>query len=106
DLPSDLTLGSLFTLHSPTVTLTKLAYTFGGSLSGTVDFSTTGASLDLGVVSASVGQSSGSYNLATKALSMSLGDFSLSLAGFADVSAGSVTLTYVPASDGSSVMTV
>jgi len=106
-LTSDLTLGSLLKLTKPTITLTNLAYTIGGSLSVTVGFSATGASLHLGpVLDASVGQSSGDYNLATHALSMTLGNFSLSLAQFANVTATSVALSYVPADDGSSEMTV
>jgi len=107
NLPSDLTLGNLLTLTSPTVTLSNVAYTFGGNLSGTVDFSTTGASLQLGAaLEASVGQSSGSYNLATHALSMTLDNFSLSLAGFANLTAAGISLSYEPATDGSSQITV
>src|SRR5439155_21057853 len=68
NLPSNLTLGNLLTLTTPSITLTDVDYTFGGGLSGAVGFSATGASLRLGAaLDASVGQSSGSYNLATQA---------------------------------------
>src|SRR5262249_50371624 len=74
---------------------------------GTVGFSTTGASLQLGTaLDASVGQSSGSYNLATDALSMTLNNLGLNLAGFADIKASTIALSYVPATDGSSEMTL
>ncbi len=42
------------------------------------------------------------YNLATEALSLTLASFSLSLADFANITASTVTLTYTPATDGSS----
>ena len=99
----DLSLGSLLTLSTPTVTLTNVAYTLGAGLSGTVGFSASGATLQFGsALDASVGQTNGNFNLATEALSLTFASFSLSLADFANLTAQAVTLTYTPATDGTS----
>jgi hypothetical protein len=101
--PGTLTLGSLLTLTTPTVTLTNVDYTVGGTLTGTVGFGAGTASLQLGSeLDASVGQTNGTYNLATGMLSLTLLNFGLSLTDFANITASTVTLTYTPATDGSS----
>ncbi|MHB1421756.1 MAG: beta strand repeat-containing protein [Gemmataceae bacterium] len=106
-LASNLTLGSVLTVNTPAVTLTNIAYIFGGSLTGTVGISSAGASLELGsTLDASLGQTTGSYDLGTEALSVTLNTFSLNVAGFADLSAATLSLNYVPATSGSSQMTV
>ena len=103
----DLDLGGLLTLQTPTVTLSNINYTFGGSLSGSVGFSTTGGSLHLGAtLNASVGVSSGSYNIASGELALALANFSLSLPNFAEVRATTLALSYIPVTGGVSELTV
>ena len=98
----DLTLGShLLTVTAPNVTLTDIAYTFGGpqspgTLSGTVALSAAGASLDLGTPNLSLGQTNATYNLASRQLLVTLANFDLNLAGFADISANNIELSYIP----------
>src|SRR5262249_44760618 len=101
-LSKDLVLGDLLTLKKPTVKLTTVPYVLGGDLRGEVDFSTGGASLDLGGFSATIGSVTSSYSLATHALSVTSPDpsatpttpptpaFSLSILGFADISASAL----------------
>ncbi len=97
-LASNLTLGGLLTLTTPSVSLANISYTVGGTLSGEVGFSG-GASLQFGsALSASVASVSGGYNLATGVLSLALSTFGLNLAGFANVSASTVALLYTPQS--------
>ncbi len=92
----DIVLGSILTLQAPAVTLTDLAYTDGGTLTGTVGFST-GVTLQLGTaLDAHVGSANGTYDLDTGELSLTLNTFSLTVAGFAEVSAATIALSYTP----------
>ena len=96
---NDLTLGSLVTLTAPTVSISGLGYTFGGSLRGTVGLSA-GATLHLGsAFNVSVASSVGSYDLVSKALSLQLSNFVIGIAGFAQVTIASAGLLYSPAVD-------
>ncbi|MDI1314237.1 hypothetical protein, partial [Prosthecobacter sp.] len=102
DLPS-FEIGGLLSLTAPRITVTNLDYTFGGSLTGILDFYAAGASLTLGAaLSASIGATHGNYNLASKELQMTLNDVAFNIGGFADISATSATLSYVPTVGGTS----
>ena len=95
-LTGNLSLGGLLTLTTPSITLTNIAYTVGGTLSGSVGLSG-GASLQFGsALNASIVTASGTYNLASGVLSMALTTFGLNLAGFANFGAATVSLSYNP----------
>ncbi len=98
---SDITLGGLLALQAPTIiTLTNINYSFGGTLSGTVGFDTTSAVLHVGsALDTSASHLSGSYDLASGVLTVTLDSFGLDLAGFATLSASGAVITYAPASD-------
>ena len=88
-------MASLLTLTTPSITLTNLAYTLGGTLSGTVNFSCASASLEFGsALDASAGAVNGSYSLGSGNLSLDIDNFSLNLANVADLTAATISLTY------------
>lgn len=94
-------LGGLVSFSAaPSVTLTKVSYTAGGTLGGTVTLDPTTVTLTLGSATAS-GTFSGDYNIKTGTLNAKLDSFSLNLAGFVSVTGSGLVVLYQPSTDGS-----
>ena len=100
-IPS-ITLGGVLSLTTPTITLTNLTYTYGGSLSGTLGFSAgamtgpPGAALELAQgLSVSAQTLTGSYNFGSGVLNVTLAPFDLDLS-FVNFQAASAALSYTP----------
>lgn len=112
---SNVTLGSFFSLTNPSLTFTDVSYQNGGLLAGTLELTTTSATLTLGsVLTASITDSdeamggdmnlfalAGSYDLTTKNFQFTLDQFDLMVAGFVTAHLDGAAFYYEPSEDGS-----
>ncbi|HEY9248054.1 MAG TPA: hypothetical protein VIO38_02935, partial [Rariglobus sp.] len=104
-------LGSLLTLQAPTISLTDVSYTTGGTLQGYVGLSVGNTTLTLGsVLTLAITDSNsdadtyaiqGGYNLSTKVFELSLDTISLTIGSFATLGAAGAALNYDPNATGS-----
>lgn len=92
-------LGGLLSFSSaPTVTLTNLSYTAGGSLGGVIALSPVTVDFNLGSAAAS-GAFSGNYNLKTGVLEAELDSFAVSFPNFVSINGSGLLVTYEPANN-------
>ncbi len=99
---TNVSLGGVLNVSNPTLSFVNVAYTVGGSLTGTLHFSATAASLDLGVASAVISHNaalpgtealSGDYDIASRTLQLSLQQVNVALP-LITVSATGMSLFY------------
>jgi hypothetical protein len=97
-----------FTGHAPVIgEVFTATYDYFGAdtLKGVVSFGAGASSLNLGsAFNVSIAGTKANYDLATKVLQATLNDFSLDIAGFANVDILSASLEYSPAADKSAKM--
>ena len=111
---STVTLGGILNVTSPMQTLTNINYVDAGmghssSLTGVIGLSTASATLALGsALQTSAGNLTGTYDLGTGILNVSVAPFALSISGFVSINAASADVNCKPstASNASSTILV
>ncbi|MGO9478591.1 MAG: hypothetical protein ACLQAH_13200 [Limisphaerales bacterium] len=96
----DVTLGGVLSLNSVQLSFSNLTIVGGAVTAGTITLTTGAASLNLGgAVTIAIDSVSGTYNIATKTFSLTLGagksdSISMAFSSFVNITAASASLTY------------